>query len=91
MRIAEIRGEKLEVGAGGYRIILAKQITLKNVFQLQKYILKLNRIQSFFYKLHAMYLTMYFKDLYLKLLDNSAKSTQDNLGFSRAFPAAYAL
>ena len=37
-----------------------------------------------------MYLTMYFKDLYLKLLDNSAKSTQDNLGFSRAFPAAYA-
>jgi len=46
---------------------------------------------NFFYKLHAMYLITYFKDLYLKLLVNSAKSTQDNLGFSRAFPAAYAL
>jgi len=31
--IAEIRGEKLEVGVG-YRIILAEQITLECVFQL---------------------------------------------------------
>jgi len=33
MGITEIRGEKkLEVGWGGYRIILAKQITLKYAF-----------------------------------------------------------
>jgi len=67
MRIAEIRGEKLEVGAGGYRIILAKQITLKYVFQLQKYILKLNRIQSFFLQITCNVLNYVFQRLVFKI------------------------
>jgi len=62
MGTAEIRGQKSEMG-WGYRIILVKQVTLKYVFQLRKYISKLKK-----YELHAMYLIMYFKYLYFNYM-----------------------
>ena len=90
MGIAEIHGEKLEVGCWRVPDHLGQTNYAQVCISVTKIHFKID-LNTFFYKLHAMYLITYFKDLYLKLLDNSAKSTQDNLGFSCAFPAAYAL
>ena len=81
------RTKKLEMGWGRvYRIILVKQVTLKYVFQLQKYISKLNKKQ-----ITCHVFSYVFQILVFQLHDNFANKHAEQPSFSHALPAARAV
>ena len=86
MGTAEIRGQKIGDGVVGYRIIVVKQVTLKYVFQLQKYISKLNKIQITCHVFNYV-----FQILVFLLHNNSANKHTEQPRFSHALPAVHAV